>query len=91
MAKLTVTFTSDDPGAARRAHFDGVPLTFDGNTATRTRPPGEFAFTWFIYAAKGSRFEVAVRVHGVDRPLYETDGTIDESLKDGEITWLTIA
>jgi hypothetical protein len=76
--------------ATRRAHLDGVPLTFDGADATKNLSVGEHSFTWFIYAAPGTRYSVKVATDK-DPKLFAHTATIDSDMKDGGIQWITVA
>ena len=62
MPTLEVTHTSDDDNATRRAHINGVPLTFDATTVEKNIATGEYTFTWFNYGARGSTYGLGSQV-----------------------------
>lgn len=77
-------------GVKRRAHFDGLPLTFDEEEATKSLAVGEHAFTWFIYAAPGTEYTVKVSTKS-DRKLFVHTATIGSDMKDGGIQWINVS
>jgi hypothetical protein len=77
-------------GVSRRAHFDGIPVTFDEDEANKKIAAGEHAFTWFIYAAPGTGYTVKVSTEA-DPKLFVHTAIIGADMKDSGIQWLNVS
>jgi hypothetical protein len=89
MTEVTVKFDATDPGGAKRAHFDGVPLKFTNGECKKRLSTGEHSFTWFVFAATGSKYSISIKAGNKD--LFTHTAVLDATLRDGGIQWITVA
>jgi hypothetical protein len=88
MTEVMVKFDVTDPGGAKRAHFDGIPLQFTNGECNKKLSTGEHAFTWFVSAATGSKYSISIKMG--KQELFTHTAMLDETLRDGGIQWITV-